>query len=57
MRESDSRGVAKSWNLAGELLGQEIVIFIKRSIKEMICFKRGGQILESDPGAPWTRDS
>ena len=40
-----------------DLLGEEIAIFIKRSIKEMMCFKRGGQIQESGPGAPWTGDS
>ena len=57
MKRSTSRGVAKSRNLALELLGLEIVIFIKRSIKETICFKRGCQIQESGLGAPWTGDS
>ena len=36
--------MAKSRNLTLKPLGLETAIFIKRSIKEMICFKRRSQI-------------
>ena len=47
-------GVAKPRNLIQKPLGTEIAIFIKRGIKEMTCFKMGGQIQGSGPVTLWT---